>query len=118
MNPREFKKLVKERQRHTHETLLVKGEEYSRDGDRLHNFKSTAAMNDETPAQSLWGMYSKHIISVRDMVKDTALGIYPTKAQIDEKIGDSINYNHLLEGLFIEGLDEQQELNRSLNENT
>ena len=103
MKARDFKRLVKERQKHTHETLLSKGEEYSRDGDRLHNFYSTAAMNDETPAQSLWGMLSKHIISIKDMVSDTEQGKYPDEDQIDEKIGDMINYMHLLEGLFLEG---------------
>ncbi len=33
----------------------LRGEEYSRNDDRLHNFYATAAMNDETAAQALWG---------------------------------------------------------------
>lgn len=101
MNAREFKKLVKESQKRTHNTLLEKGEEYSRDGNRLHNFYRAAAMNGQTPQQALWGMLSKHIISVKDMVDNTADATYPTEDQIDEKIGDMINYLHLLEGLFI-----------------
>lgn len=103
MNHHEFKKLVKARQKHTKATLIIKGEEYSRNGDRLHNFNRAAAMNEETPAQALCGMFSKHIISIQDMVEDTAEGKYPTKAQIDEKLGDMINYTHLLEGIFVDG---------------
>ena len=102
MTAREFKKLVKARQKHTDATLLEKGEEYSRGNDRLHNFTSAAAMNNETPAQALWGMVSKHIISIKDMVEDTSQGICPTDAQVTEKLGDMINYMHLLEGLFID----------------
>ena len=100
MNHREFKKLVKARQKHTNDTLIVKGLEYSRNGDRLYNFYRVAAMNEETPEQSLWGMLSKHIVSIQDMIDNTEHGECPTKAQIDEKIGDMINYMHLLEGLF------------------
>ncbi len=47
------------------------------------------------------GMVSKHIISIRDMVDDTEVGIMPTDTQSNEKIGDMINYLHLLEGIFI-----------------
>ena len=101
MNDREFKKLVKARQQYTNQTLLTIGKEYSRNGDRLHNFYRAAVMNNETAAQALWGMLSKHIISIKDMVDDTKNDIYPTEKQIDEKIGDMINYMHLLEGVFI-----------------
>lgn len=103
MTHQEFKKLVRARQKHTVDTLLLKGAEYSRDNDRLHNFTRAAAMNDQTPAQALWGMASKHLISIKDMVDDTADDIYPTEDQIEEKIGDVINYFHLLEGVFLAG---------------
>jgi len=102
MNQREFKKLVKERQKHTDATLVVKGAEYERNNDRLHNFYRAAAMNERTASQELWSMLTKHLISIKDMVDDTAKDIYPSKEQINEKIGDAQNYFHLLEGLFVE----------------
>ena len=105
MNQRDFKKLVKARQKHTDETLIVKGAEYARGNDRLHNFYRSAAMNEETAPQALWGMFSKHLVSLMDMVDDTAEDIYPSEAQITEKIGDSINYLHLLEALFVDVKD-------------
>ena len=109
MNQITFKRLVKARQQHTNATLIVKAEEYSRNKDRLHNFQQAAIMNEQTPEQALWGMLSKHIISIKDMVNDTALGIYPTEAQIDEKLGDVISYMHLLEGLFVDSSEEKME---------
>lgn len=102
----DFKKIVRARQSYTQKTLVIKGAEYSRNNDRLHNFYQAAAMNGETPAKSLWGMLTKHIISIKDMIDDTDKNIYPTEAQINEKIGDVINYMHLLECIFIEDTKE------------
>jgi len=102
MNAREFKKIVKDRQKHTQETLLTKATEYAKDNDRLHNFKRAGLMNDQTPAQALWGMASKHLVSIMDMVENTEQGIYPSEDQVEEKIGDMINYLHLLEAVFVE----------------
>ena len=48
-------------------------------------------------------MWSKHLISILDMVSDyAASGKIPTSFTIDEKFTDAINYLHLLEGLFRE----------------
>lgn len=47
-------------------------------------------------------MLKKHVVSVRDMVKDIERGILPSKKMLDEKITDRINYGLLLEGLFRE----------------
>ena len=58
-------------------------------------------MNNETVAEALWGMNSKHIVSVIDMVE----GKLPiNERNINEKIGDSINYLILLEAIFRENL--------------
>ena len=110
MNAEEFNEIAESRIAHCRTTLLAKGEEYSRDGDRLHNFKTAAAIDNETPEQALWGMAKKHVVSVRDMIKDIDRGIVPSQETIDEKITDWINYGLLLEGLFgerITGLDER-----------
>jgi len=100
LNATEFNQIAEARIAHCRSTLIAKGEEYSRDGDRLHNFKTAAAIDNETPEQALWGMCKKHVVSVRDMIKDIERGIVPSQKMLDEKITDWINYGLLLEGLF------------------
>ncbi len=107
MNAREFKKIVKDRQKQTKDTLLTKAAEYAKNNDRLHNFKRAGLMNKQTPETSLWGMASKHLVSIIDMVESTEQDIYPSVDQVDEKIGDMINYLHLLEASFAEHFDEE-----------
>jgi len=100
MEAKQFNEIAEARIAHCRSTLIAKGEEYSRDGDRLHNFKTAAAIDNETPEQALWGMCKKHVVSVRDMIKDVERGIVPSQKMLNEKITDWINYGLLLEGLF------------------
>ena len=102
MTPEDFNKLLRERVDKIFLTLDSKGVEYATDADRLHNFKVAAQIDGETPAQALWGMFKKHLVSLKDM-KD---GVTPlSKELIDEKCGDTVNYVILLEAIFIECLD-------------
>ena len=96
-----FRKLVDRRCDQSREVLAGKAREYASDADRFHNFNVAGAAKGETPEQALWGMYMKHWVSIQDMVKS---GEAPGRAWIDEKIGDSINYLMLLEGLFSQRL--------------
>ena len=81
----------------------VKNTEYSRNDDKLHNFKRAGALLGVTPHEALVGMWSKHLISILDIVNDYAeTGKIPSSSAIDEKFTDAINYLHLLEGLFRE----------------
>lgn len=66
--------------------------------DRLSNFKKAAALQGETPEQALFGMLSKHLVSLSEMVGDPA----NDRDKWEEKITDSRNYLHLLESLVIE----------------
>lgn len=79
--------------------LVVKGEEYSLEADRLLAFKKAAQVQGETPAQALCGMMAKHTVSVYDMAMGG--GRY-SMARWDEKITDSINYLLLLKALIME----------------
>ena len=97
----EFIKILEARITKTTDVLANKAKEYATDEDRLHNFKRAAAMLDTTPEKALVGMWSKHVVSILDMVE------HPhtiTKEKIDEKIGDAINYLVLLEGILLEQL--------------
>lgn len=105
MTPERFKQIVDARLAHCREVLTAKGEEYSRDGDRLHNFKSAGRKRGCTPEKSLLGMDDKHTVSIDDIVEDLEMGKLPTVSTLNEKISDAINYLLLLEGLIVERMD-------------
>jgi hypothetical protein len=81
--------------------LMSKAEEYAQGANRFHNFDVAARVNAETPERALWGMATKHLICILDMValspKDLAM---LSNDYLDEKIGDMINYLILLEGMI------------------
>jgi len=99
VNNKDFEALVNNRLKECRETLFAKGEEYSSDIDRLHNFKIAARIDGITPEKALWGMYRKHLVSVMDL-KNNPYDYTPEL--VKEKIGDSINYHLLLEALLVE----------------
>ena len=90
----EFDKIVDERIKKIKEVLQKKGDEYAT-GDRMHNFKRAGELLGCTPEKALLGFLVKHIISVIDLINGKPL-------DIDEKIGDCINYFILLEALLKE----------------
>ena len=99
----EFKVIVNNRLESCTGLLLgEKNIEYSRNNDKLHNFKKSARIDNETPERALWGMWKKHIVSISDMINDIDHGIIPTEKMMKEKFGDNINYTLLLEGLIRE----------------
>lgn len=76
--------------------LTRKSSGYSTEEDRLHNFRTGAALNGVTMEQVCWGMATKHIISIRDMVMS---GEKHPEELWDEKIGDAINYLAILKAI-------------------
>ena len=102
MNAEDFNKIVAARMAWCNKTLCAKGDEYARYGDRLWNFKAAGRKRNQHPAQALAGMEVKHDVSVDDIIDGLAQGIVPPKEMVAEKIGDSINYLLLLEGLIEE----------------
>ena len=110
MNAKDFDKIVAARMVWCNKTLCAKGDEYARDGDRLWNFKVAARKLNCHPAEALAGMMVKHTVSVDDIIDGLANGIVPPKELVAEKIGDSINYLLLLEGLIEEERAESEEV--------
>lgn len=116
MNIEMFSKLLEYRIELMRSVLAAKSAEYSTQADKLHNFKRAGQMLQCTPEKALIGMWTKHIISILDIVdkievinqeaglvfnvKPEGLGI--TEAMIEEKLGDAINYLILLEALLKE----------------
>lgn len=102
MNNTEFEKIIAEQFDSCRETLLKKAEEYADDTDRLHNFKIAAKLQGVTPLAALGGMMAKHTVSVYDLIRRHENGFEIKKEMWDEKIGDSINYLLLMQGLLAE----------------
>ena len=98
----DFDTILEERLQKTREILGVKAAEYAKGANRYHNFTVAGQMASCTPAEALYGMMLKHMVSVRDLIQDNAAGKSVTCKLIDEKIGDHINYLILLEGMLKE----------------
>lgn len=109
METKDFSKIVEARIADVRETLTDKAKEYAR-GDRLSNFKTAAAFNKTTPETALWGMYLKHLVSLRDFIDDLEHGVCMSWGAWNEKIRDTINYALLLEGLIQERLIPQEDI--------
>lgn len=106
MTNEEFNNLFEERVQMCREVLCKKADEYADgDKDRLHNFTSAAGMNNTTRKDALWGMATKHFISLSDMCR--APKEYPA-AMWNEKIGDALNYLFLLNAVITEDELEDQ----------
>jgi len=97
MNFDKFNKIVERRCDLIKSVLAKKGAEYA-DADALSNFKRGAAITGGTSEEVLLGYMTKHLVSVIDLIK----GKNNTEEVATEKIGDTINYLILLEGLLKE----------------
>lgn len=103
MTLEKFNEIVKARLEKCMAVLNVKSIEYSRQEDRLSNFKMAAKFESEEPEMALRGMLTKHIVSVYNIVDDIEFDdVLPSKELLGEKIIDCINYLMLLEALIEE----------------
>lgn len=97
-----FEDCIENRIQYIREVLSAKAEEYATGDNRFHTFDVAARILNITPEQALQGMMLKHIVSVFDLVEWVdANSDLLTKQIIDEKVGDTINYLILLEGLLL-----------------
>jgi hypothetical protein len=108
MNQDEFKVVVQHCMAIIETVLMEKSEDYSRGGDKLHNFKRAARVGETTPARALLGMKLKHDVSILDILDDLDIGELPTVEKLDEKFGDAINYLILLKAVVLEAMDDAQ----------
>ncbi len=103
----DFKVLAEKRFDHCLKLMVgQKHKEYSRGGDKLHNFKRAGQLLICSPERALIGMFIKHFVSLLDIVDDLDKGELPKPEILGEKIGDGINYFPLLEALIIERIRE------------
>jgi len=97
----QFDEIVDDRIESIRSVLSEKAKEYAMGCDRYHNFNIAARILDTTPEKALVGMWVEHIVSVLDLVEMSDRSPEKlTDAMIDKKIGYSINYLILLEGML------------------
>jgi len=95
ITPEEFEHCVSKRLERCKELLMIKGKEYERNGDTLHNFRRASEIRRHTKIEALQGMMDKHLVSWLDLVddlKDPEKAKNITVAYVDEKLGDLITY--------------------------
>jgi hypothetical protein len=77
--------------------------EYAPGEDRLESFKEASKLQGVPPEQCLWGMLTKHLVSLNGMCKLAGSCAIPHPKEVwEEKLTDTHNYLFLLEGLVKE----------------
>lgn len=100
MTHEDFNRTITEQTNFCLELLVTKGKEYAGENeDRLHTFKRAARLQEVSQPEALIGMFTKHVISIYDMAKNSTA--YSRKLW-DEKITDAINYLLLLKTVIVE----------------
>ncbi len=92
MTGEQFDNVVQSTVKHCVDTLVIKGKEYRRNDDPLHNFNIGASITGKSREDVIWGFALKHFISIQDIKNDINQGKLPKIEVIDEKYGDLINY--------------------------
>lgn len=105
MRPEIFQALAKSRLEELTNILVVKGAEYATDGDRLHNFKTSARIANKSKAAVCDGFLLKQYTSYRDMLDKFDRDEPITVAMIREKFGDILTYFLIQEIIFLEKYD-------------
>ena len=89
MTHERFEQLLDELDGESLATLKAKNRMYSAPADALHNFASGAEIGGCTEAQACWGYLVKHLVALRDKIKNND---FSNKDDLKEKCQDIINY--------------------------
>lgn len=108
MNTKEFDEVILRRLDLIETTLTQKAAEYAVGEDRLHNFNKGAAFTGKSREEVLLGFAMKHWISLTDILDGINNGVLPTKAKLDEKLGDWISYMCLLEASIVDKMNKNE----------
>lgn len=106
MTEKQFYEIINNRLDQTKNLLTIKGKEYIRNNDPLHNFNVGESITGKSKAEVLDGFMLKHYISYRDLLNDVNNKKEISKSQMKEKIGDLIVYLCIQETIFEEYIDE------------
>jgi hypothetical protein len=97
MNTEKFNEIWTDQVASEKSVLLERSQVYATNGDRLGNFYAGAVMNNTTPLQYGFGLATKHIIALRDLIfkLSDGKGEYTDEeaAKFNEYVGDIRNYS-------------------------
>ena len=86
--------------------VLERAKAYATNGDRLGNFYEGATLNQTTPMKYGFGLVSKHIIALRDLIFKLSAGkgefTEKEAGKVDEYVTDIRIYAALLKALYVE----------------
>lgn len=102
MTHERFEQLLDELDGESLTTLKAKNRMYGAPDDALHNFASGADIGGCTEAQACWGYLVKHLVALRDKIKNND---FSNKDDLKEKCQDSINYIRFIWAIAHEGED-------------
>ena len=102
MTHERFEQLLDELDGESLTTLKAKNRMYSAPDDALHNFASGDDIGGCTEAQACWGYLVKHLVALRDKIKNND---FSNKDDLKEKCQDSINYIRFIWAIAHEGED-------------
>jgi hypothetical protein len=114
MDSNQFDEVLESRLRAIKEVLVLKGKEYRRNEDPLHNFNRGASLSGQIREKVLWGFALKHYISFMDILDDIEKGNMPSKAIVEEKIGDLCCYLILAEASIKDRISKNVVKNREI----
>ena len=105
MTPERFNQIVNEQKHLCNEILIDRANMYSKNNDRLWNFKVSGLHQDITPEKALRGMMDKQVVALYDYIDDIDKEganewFWHSRDQWLEKITDCINYLYLLRALL------------------
>ena len=113
MTQTEFEEIYEKQTAHEREVLIDRASAYATHGDRLGNFYAGAELNEVTPLQFAFGLMTKHILALRDLIQKQAEGVPlddAVMARAREYGGDIRNYVLLALAIFEETMREQQSI--------
>jgi protein tyrosine/serine phosphatase len=101
-----FDQVVEETLNELRKLLIIKGNEYLRNGNVYHNFEEGAKISGLSREKVLDGFLLKHEISIKDMTNDLDNGIVPSIEKITEKFNDNLIYLLIKKAMLIERANE------------
>lgn len=95
--------------------LLKRNANYAKGSeDALHNFKVGAAIDGSNPAEAAWGYMVKHLVALRDKVKNND---FSDMTDLVEKCTDVINYTAIIFAIGVEAANLQNEHSGEVTDN-
>lgn len=105
MNTESFIKFLQENHEQIEKLFARKNKEYSsKEQDIFDAFRQAFSLH-EQPSARAWELLSKHLISIRKIIRDREEGVIPKQDLIQEKFLDAHVYLYLIQAMLQEDRD-------------